>query len=227
MTRPTRRERPIIFGAESVRAILAGRKTQTRRVLRHEHIDELAAFAWDEERGLWESAIAGDYGALGHGDWHRCPLGKPGDRLWVRETWAHDAGGGGDCDDPRCGISGHVWYRASEDSRTAETFAGSARWRSPILMPRWASRLTLEVSAVRVQRLQEITEEDCVAEGAETWCACPCHGEGGQPAIGTCEDCALRHGRDWFRDGWNAINAKRGAWDANPWVWAITFRRVA
>lgn len=173
-------ERPIIFSGDMVRAILDGRKTQTRRVMKPQPSPA--------------DVFVGDHG-LGMGPQFRCSYGQSGDRLWVRETWACECCGRtleyravhGRCE----GLS----YRA--DGGTG----GSSGWRSPIHMPRWASRLTLDITEVRVQRVQEISEEDAVAEGVDIWAD--------------------------FRPLWDSINAKRGfGWDVNPWVWALTFKPV-
>ncbi len=137
----------------------------------------------------------------------QCPYGFPGDRLWVRETWAHDADsledlramvedivGGSDCG---------PYYRADGVHENS-----GLRWRPSIHMPRWCSRITLEITDVRVQQLQDITEDDARAEGVT-------------PEPGK------NHGHvGAFCDLWESINGKRSTWASNPWVWAISFRRV-
>lgn len=207
------RERGIIFSAESVRAILASRKTQTRRVVNfHRPITGLATVAeWvapTENRGALGGAPSGyallkyrradgSEGMVGLS----CPYGAPGDRLWVRETF-RAAGAFAQYG------TGRVWYRADGvDSQVGP-------WRSPIHMPRWASRLTLVVEAVRVERLHAITEEDARAEGAEPRNA-------GQDEHGP-----VKTHRTGFVYGWERINGKRAPWSSNPWVWVVTFRRV-
>jgi hypothetical protein len=173
------RERPIIFGGPMVQAILAGTKTQTRRVVTR----------WVRARQRSGSPLV-----------DHCPYGVPGDRLWVREMWAPQ------CDeDLRPEIARPTIFYAAG-------WTGAAiRWRSSVSMPRWASRITLELTEVRVQRLQEISEEDAKAEGII--------------ARGPGSPTLRPHQRD-FRGLWNDINAKRGyGWDSNPWVWAITFKR--
>lgn len=119
----------------------------------------------------------------------------PRDRLWVREAglW---------CD---IGFERSVAYRA--DGEPGETWVRPIRWRSPLYMPRWASRLTLEIVGVRVGRLQEISEEDAKAEG--------CAIAGGWP-----------ESREWFRVAWNHINGKKHLWESNPWVWVVEFKRL-
>lgn len=167
-------ERPIIFSGPMVRAILDGRKTQTRRVVK------LNASGRAQRKGR---------------NWHladpecvlACPYGVPGDRLWVRETWQDGNGG--------------IYY--ATDGNTA------APWKPSIYMPRWASRITLEVVSVRVERLNEIGEEDAIAEGSQ--CA-------GVPASLT--------NRGAFAKLWDSINAKTHPWASNPWVWVVEFKRL-
>jgi hypothetical protein len=195
-----------------VRAILEGRKTQTRRVM--VPVREIPdARAWREETvagvsyaepGYWVANIPDRYGdsqSVYTGRAH-CPYGVPGDRLWVRETFATHKH-----------IPGHIEYRASHREPAEYPFGhiydDQTRWRPSIFMPRWASRLTLEITEVRVQRVQEISEDDCIAEGVEQW-----------------SDSA--NSPRWkFQCLWDSINAKRGfGWDKNPWVWAITFKQI-
>ena len=142
-----------------------------------------------------------------------CPYGVPGTRLWVRETWqawklvSTEYDEWEIWDDPIAEAENcaSVEYRATSESRPD-------RWRPSIFMPRWASRITLEITGVRVQRLREISEEDAKAEGIKR-----VHPEKellGEYKIG-------------YRELWNSINAKRVfGWDANPWVWVLEFRRV-
>jgi hypothetical protein len=180
------KERPIIFSGPMVRAILDGRKTQTRRVLRR------------QPAGAW--ATPGR---------RACPYGVPGDRLWVRETWA-----GPVLDIINGDLGERFLYRAS-DSDWKDCRGRSARWRPSIHMPRSASRLLLEITDLRVQRLQDITEEDARAEGVAAhlesalWDGC---GEIGY--------------RAHFKDLWDRINSKRGPWESDPWVWVLNFRRM-
>src|SRR5262249_27378565 len=138
-----------------------------------------------------------------------CPYGGPGDRLWVRETWAGD-----DC----CGYV----YRADHpnaDLKRGDLDDGDQsirRWRPAIHMPHAASRITLDVLSVRVERLQQITEDDARAEGVLS------------PAeLSVCKlEGPLPWGRDAFQRLWDAINGKRALWASNPWVWCIEFRRL-
>jgi hypothetical protein len=172
------KERPILFGGPMVRAILDGSKTQTRRVAKE--FDEMPNLDGILQRFPRQNG---------------CPYGTPGDRLWVRETWAHERDGTGCPDDTG------VLYRATDPGWDDE--GTGLRWRPSIFMPRIASRILLEITDVRVQRLQEISEEDARAEGCEPF-ACP---------------------RDRFQGLWDTIHGS-GAWHANPWAWAITFRRI-
>ena len=170
------KERPIIFSTEMVRAILEGRKTQTRRVIKPqpEGMDEV--YFRDFRR---------DFGG------RKCPHGQVGDGLWVKEIYYQDPGGG-------------IWYRADND----EWLQDHESWRTPLFMPRWASRITLEITGLRVERLQDITEEDAVTEGLP-------------PREQTGFDTA----RYRYHILWDSLNAKRGyAWDSNPWVWVIEFK---
>ena len=190
------RERPIIFSAPMVRAILEGRKTQTRRALR---VQPFARPEANDETGLFD-VYAGDVlsGSI------RCPYGQPGDRIWVRESWQSHIG--------TFGESILYAYRATDDDRLGP-------WRPSIHMPRAASRILLEITDVRVQRLQETSEKDAIAEGIQPFGDGGYHVEDGRFYMGN----ALAS----FEALWDHINADRGfGWDANPWVWAITFRRI-
>jgi hypothetical protein len=215
------KERPIIMQAESVRAILDGRKTQTRRVIKpqppgpgYELMTCMSTTGnrHDEGRHHWGLMAANGYEMLdSRQPYFACPYGVPGDRLWVRETW---------CPLERCDWIGterekNVNYRAdcppaSEAIREEMGYA----WRSSIFMPRWASRLTLEITDVRVQRVQEITRDDALAEGVSlTDSLCP-------------EVNPRYKSLQRFPALWDSINAKRGfGWERNPWVWAITFKQ--
>ena len=135
------------------------------------------------------------------------------DRLWVRETWAQDDL---NCDDVHCGNRDHIWWRANEEKIVADSFAGNAHWRSSRFMPRWASRITLEIVSVRVERLRDIRLEAIENEGIphNQWAIC-LHGMTDRRDFGTSN--AL----------WDSINAKRGyGWESNPWVWLIEFKVV-
>lgn len=215
-----------------VRALLAGSKTQTRRVFKQAIGPSLSVGMDDGAPGVAElSWLWGD----GPGyDVHEtikrvpCPYGQPGDRLWVRETWY--------CDDYRvqrgpylkpddmdvteAQDDGTLVYRASSGDRPYE--AEQPVWRPAIHMPRWACRITLEVTGVRVERLQDISDADAAAEGT------PCY-VCGKPMTGLSEaDCHCFHRKAMasdYRALWETINGT-GSWDANPWVWVVEFRRL-
>ena len=176
------KERPILFSAPMVRALLAGTKTQTRRIVKARDLEWM-----DVHQGLREPDNA-----------ERCPYGQPGDRLWVRETFGHFERNENFA--PGC----EVFYRADGESLAVE------RWRPSIHMPRWASRITLEVTGVRVERLQDISEADATAEGVS---AIP---DEMRRATPRCDFQAL----------WQSINGP-DSWAANPWVWIVEFRRSA
>jgi len=222
------RERPILFSGPMVRAILAGRKTQTRRVYKpregspYEIMDELP----DGQRWPhWFSPNLGpEYYPVA------CPYGQPGDRLWVRERAAYfDAAG-------RPSRPSEATYALFADGtqkyRDGTTFPFLAEyapaafegihWRPSIHMPRWASRLTLEVVSVRVERLHGITEEDARAEGVEAIGVTFQDDKQGRPHIVPSLGGPYRDG---FRILWSTIHGG-GAWEANPFCWVVEFRRV-
>lgn len=227
-------ERPILFSGPMVRAILDGRKTQTRRTIAgvsqdHRDPHQFLPDASDPHHEVMFSppAICNDAKAV------IVPVRfHVGDLLWVRETWGmsyvdrvHDRPHvvGGHWGSPaRPGRACAVVFKA--DGPMPVDVNETANWRPSIHMPRWASRLTLEITDVRAERLQSISEDDAKAEGARCWI---CNG----PVDGTGEnDCACFHAkaaaRDSFQALWDRINGKRAPWADNPYVWAITFRRV-
>lgn len=183
-------DRPILFSAPMVRALLAGRKSQTRR------------------------AIKGVPSRDHYGRDIRCPYGALGDRLWVREGFS----GPHSLRNVRPGLwdvvavpPPMIWYWADGEPTNGD-------WTKPkpaIHMPRWASRITLEVTEVRVERLQDLTYEDVKAEG---WPG-PVEWISDDPAVH--RDAA----RDWYSDLWDDLHGPR-AWASNPWVWAVSFQRV-
>ena len=207
------KERPILFSAPMVRAILAGTKTQTRRAMRDQPCELL-----DFNRGGLSIRVRGAvYQAFSPTlPPVRCPYGQPGDRLWVRETFAK--------------IDGQTqpWietdYRAtySHGDRLGDTLGVKKRWTPAIHMPRAASRITLEVAGVRVERLQDISEADAQAEG----CTMNHNGYfwGGPHAVSGLKQMATASSA--YRDLWESINGP-GSWGANPWVWVVEFKAVA
>ena len=214
------KERPILFSAPMIRAILAGTKTQTRRLIKPVGNDE-GFVLQDYGDGFWpyrsedgESGFYRDRDGYDTEERIKCPHGQPGDRLWVREsfsgpycmeaqdgmaaappsTWAHES---------------RIWYWADGDP----THGDWTRPRPSIHMPRWASRITLEVTGVKVERLGDISEADAKAEGTEPY-RLPVHPNREH----------LRH-CDGYHDLWESINGP-GSWDANPWVWCVSFKRL-
>lgn len=215
-------ERPILFSGEMVRAILDGRKTQTRRVMKPQPGREFDA--WDEKsepgdvsfhRGLgipvkFAESSGRNQRAAGVLTWKKifCRYGKAGDRLWVRETFMEN--------EPPSG-----WiYRATDE----KYLVGERVWKPSIFMPRKASRITLEVTAVRAERLHEISGRDCAAEGMTL----PHWIDGKYPLL----DHGVEHDatvlRTDYKDLWDSLNEKRGfGWDKNPWVWVIEFKKIS
>lgn len=221
-------ERPIPFNVDMVRAVMRydGPKTQTRRIVVpqpevNEHGNLMGAWLNRPLNGLLLPKLQ-DITI-------HCPYGQPGDRLWVREAWsttsnldAHsgsrlaemclDAGYTKPWAPIQYEADGHRvnWEHTSTPPHDGEPRPG--RYRHGRFMPRWASRITLEVTGVRIERLQEISEGDALAEG------CPPTGE--RPGNGG--------PFDWYRELWDSLNAERGyGWDMNPWVWVVEFRRMA
>jgi hypothetical protein len=201
------KERPILFNAPMVRALLAGTKTQTRRVVKpqpregNDITSGRGELAWQTGVGHFIVSTLPKAPKLFV---ERCPYGRPGDRLWVRETFtAFDVG--------------FVTYRADFNSDPAEDRAHGIVWTPSIHMPRWASRILLEIVSVRVERLQDISEADAMAEGI-TVPNCGCGwGLDGDLLSGTASGAYMLL--------WESING-HGSWDANPWVWVVEFKRV-
>jgi len=209
-------EKPILFSSEMIRAILGGRKTQTRRVIKKidQNCDGLKRIKKNEYAMIWnknpevEKKYVPKGGLLEIAHIH-CPFGQPGDRLWVRETWAHDDP---DCQNIHCENIDHIWLKADEIKLIADSFSGSARWHPSIHMPRWASRILLEVVSVRVERVQDISLTDINAEGTP-YTLDPSK----RPYGSRCEQ---------FQRLWDSINGKKYPWQSNPWVWVIEFKKV-
>lgn len=218
------RERPILFSGPLVRAILAGRKTQTRRIVKPRTDRDRALLAQATERDEHHRAGGAGDGSTLQGALlalaERCPYGAPGDRLWVRETW-----GAKEADPP--GVPGgrrpqpgdRIVYRA-DPGDAWQWRDGSLPWRPSIHMPRWASRISLEVTAVRVERLQAISEDDARAEGVTAKAPTRAVAAGG---VLTNDGLSAV---EVFRDLWDTINRKRAPWASNPFVWVVEFRRV-
>lgn len=197
------RERPIMFSGEMVRAILDGRKTQTRRVIATDTRPQSADTFMrgfppnpvNVRNGFGYAKCDAPPGSRSVSYRVPWPYGDIGDRLWVRETFAFY---------PKTFYGDKVLYRA-----VSEQWA--LPWKPSIFMPRRASRITLEITMVRVERVQEISEEDAIAEGVRMNNST--HWE--------------TEARESFRRLWDSLNAKRGfGWDKNPWVWVIEFKKL-
>lgn len=209
-------ERPILFSAPMVRAILAGTKTQTRRVVRKQFapdavVAEVAATSPEGWQVSGHSGLWWDDAGACLDDAVRCPYGIPGDQLWVRETWGLHAYG-----DDTDWIKGSCTAEDLEDQ--VITYRADwgplqqcCHWRPSIHMPRAASRISLEITSVRVERLRDISDDDLACEGL-------------QEVI----DAGVDHDgtpRDAWRALWSTING-HASWDANPWVWVVEFTRA-
>lgn len=218
------KERPILFSTPMVQAILAGNKTMTRRVIKPQGLIRDDGFLCTEalNNSQWrkvEKALPESFGAN-----YFCPYGKPGDRLWVRETWTKyyysDECGYTHYDQP-------MIYYLADGIPDFEIVDGDGfiiedqriKWSPSIHMPKAAARIWLEVVSVRVERLQEITESDCYKEGIRPESVLEFRNRTGK---GT-DHIAKAD----FKNLWDSINAKRGyGWDSNPWVWRVEFKRV-
>lgn len=215
-------EKSILFNAEMVKAVLGGRKTQTRRAImvgRGVPLSEDGAWQWSPKVCLPDEygPREGVWWSVGNGHAFKCPFGKAGDRLWVRESFFVQPGIWQRHHGPQ-----PVEYSADVDDRAQlEDYD-----RKPsIHMPRWASRLTLGIVEVRAQKLQDLADSDAVAEGIERvggrHCLSPWRnyrkGVEGEMSM----DCSCP--RRSFMTLWESIHGK-GAWEANPWVWATTFK---
>lgn len=263
---PARAERPILFKAEMVRQILAGKKVQTRRILDLSRAVGKPVAGPGEVLGLWYPGSTAHYGTTlpesqrpawqvqrlcseacepspkdvypptGHVDWkgpidgwpgpydgrHPVAWGLlpfwPGMRLWVKETWW-----------PRTGDKrrSEVLYRATDE---AKMLPNSVAWKSSLFMPRWASRITLEVTEVRIERLQAITEKDARAEGvSEGTIPADDHGPTRAGYVLGPDDgnCILYPtAREAFANGWDGINGEKAPWKSDPFVMAVSFARV-
>ena len=226
------KERPIIFSAPMVHAILAGQKTQTRRVVKPEGADHLFPFLDLPGNPTGEWAWCGSSHLVSK---HiHCPYGQPGDRLWVKETWQYydwneegepciryAADNATAWPDPApedwVGRLGDVWEELSRDENfKVDGRARDRKWRPSIFMFKWASRIQLEVVSVRVERLQDISEADAIAEGSRLWAD-----EQDTPA----RDTPGGETRLIYRQLWESINGA-GSWDKNPWVWVVEFKRI-
>jgi hypothetical protein len=229
--------RPIIFTGESVRAILAGSKVQTRRIMKPQPPEWVREFGQTAFTPPGHISGRGEYEDQGPGEkFFKCPYGVPGDRLWMREAWlglhrdhwAHPNQSKESVVNER-GDRNAVAYRADTTPEGEEIRRQYGyRWRPSIHMPRWASRITLEVTEVRVQRLQEISGEDAQAEGISPLAASEISSELLRAFPSMRRGASEREERMLAAFGyqWDRLNAKRAPWPSNPWVWGITFRRI-
>lgn len=223
------KERPILFSGPMVRAIIDGRKTQTRRVVKFpKWMQDCDGNQAPEIPKQFDGYVDMVPVTVGHVEsFCKNPHGGVGDRLWVRETWktgkafdsdspqkivesATEAGYWTEYSNPKVHVPAPVWYIADGHhkkwgSHDETDFLGIGKTRVSIHMPRWASRITLEITGVRVERLNDITEEDALAEGVEPT--------------------PMNDARTRFVNLWTKINGD-GSWDANPFVWVIEFNRV-
>jgi hypothetical protein len=237
------KESPILFSGEMVKAILEGRKTQTRRVIDPQPSNDLKWAGWvmsvasNKDKNLGAACWTDEFPLSTKEHYAKCRYGKSGDRLWVRETYVleycdlelgepeiptdrphfHHPGGTNEFDEEYYEFP---HYRATDPTPELmyeDRDEPTCKWRPSIFMPRWASRILLDVVNVRVERLQAITREDCMAEGV-------------RPSVDG-------NARDWrldedgahrtYRQLWDQLNKARGfGWDMNPWVWVIEFKRM-
>lgn len=202
--------RPILFSGEMIRALLDGRKTQTRRVVKPQPPkDCYDAAYWKPDPRISGSADPGFYYWDSNGLQRiLCPFGQPGNLLWVRETWRQGF--------PKTSFSDGIIYRADKAKALGmQEYADHHKWKPSIHMKRKHSRLTLKITDVRVERVQDISEDDAIAEGVD--------------AISIA---AVPRQATWSRRGdfaqlWDTLNAKRSyGWDENPWVWVISFNVI-
>lgn len=235
MTDTKPKERPILFSGAMVRALIEGSKTQTRRIVKDNPPTDWVPVVGCyhptvvDKRGE-EVPGAEVFGASDENYGRVCPYGQPGDRLWVRETWGVVSGAWAENgnltdwtpDRPTTAInempfgsgyySGHVIYAADGSHEWAgddDGFGERSAWHPSIHMPRAASRILLEITAVRVERLQDISEADAIAEGCRNTTHLPCG----------------RFANENFEHLWWSIHGD-DSWEANPWVWVVEFQRV-
>ena len=218
------KERPIIFSGEMVKAILDGKKTMTR------HLVKFKDFTTDSITPLHIELAEGRYCLFNERNgwligYPKCKFGEIGDRLWVRETWQEIG--------PDCLLTYKATYPSDLYAKRPELenvppLAGLKErgylWKSPMFMPRWASRILLEITDIRVERLQDISEQDCEKEGLRIL---PASGRyvvsPGDQYFGSASHDAV----EVFSWLWDSINAKKGyPWSSNPWVWAIELKVI-
>lgn len=247
------KERGMIFNGEMTRAILDGRKTQTRRIMKVQPSEDFTpmnmALETDykarwytpgvvDKDGYLQPASKEVFGVSNENEGYSCPFGAVGDRIWVRETWSSDFANYYPND--------RVWYAADNNRRLdIEVVDGVRgiyspesdvhvpfRWRPSIHMPRWASRILLEITDVRVERLNAISPEDAESEGLECTNFTGFGDEPGLPSYPEPDvyfDPLKKQWKEYppeaFAGLWESIYGE-GSWQANPWVWVIKFKRV-
>lgn len=237
------KERPILFSGPMVNAILAGRKTQTRRIVKPQPVD------CGDIKHLVDEYFSRQVTGDGMREDFKCPYGKIGDRIWVRETWRPSR------QPQNGGLSVMGIKFAADDSIIPDqradklwTMARANSWRPSIHMPRWASRIALEITGVRVERLNDITESDSEAEGVsphveQKWwqgyykndplchTCLPAKPDGSAPdsliEVKPYRDLSHmnRTAKREYELLWNRINGP-DSWQQNPWVWVIEFKRI-
>jgi len=199
---------PILMSTDMVRAILDGRKTQTRRVLKPQPTltggVRIATLAGTGERWPFKCLTYKYFASK-----CQCPYGRPGDRLWVRESFYVQP------DIYRPDKPSPIHYKADEDTGCLEDYV----FKPSIFMPRWASRITLEITRIRAERVQDISMKDAIAEGMA--------GSAWEPLTASPGETTALNPKGKFVNLWDSINAKRGyPWESNPWVWVIEFKRL-
>ena len=230
------KETPILFKTPMVEAILSGQKTQTRRIITPQPPEEAVHFTFNKEDGYWFyfTPAAGDLWPCTKDERLTCPYGRPGDQLWVRETWRTSEDEGW--------IKGYSFLASiNEDDGFIEHQPGNkkrdswweiawikhrSKWRPSIFMPRWVSRIQLRITDIRVEKLQDLRQRDAMAEGSApeekiihgsdvVYC---------KKAIPKATELKSENYIGGFQKLWDSLNKKRGySWESNPWVWVIEF----
>jgi len=203
------KEHPILFSGEMVKAILEGRKTQTRRIVKPQPDENGITFMKNSPVLDWDQIYKEEWKPFQYDTWEGesksvfCPYGKAGDQLWVRETFGKD-------------FFGKIYYKADD---LFVPVGAKAKWKPSIFMPRNASRIQLEIVNIRVERLDNISEEDAKAEGIEG-------------IDGKYLDYSNTKSKQYclsafssYEELWIKINGKE-SWEKNPWVWKIEFKRI-
>lgn len=216
---------PILFSADMIRAILQGRKTQTRRLIKPQPYQKDGWWKYDGPRPKAKKATGAFSSTVDPGKWNFVitPYGHPGARLWVRETWAKQ-------------LDGKFIYRADKQGWELADYTPTGNWRPSIHMPRAASRITLDVRSIQVQRLHDISPADAIAEGIDSLRPVPGDGPPETLYRDYLADEKAKTGQpvrkypftspiESYRTLWQKINGPQ-SWDLNPWVWVIQFNRL-